>query len=73
MLARELASLTGESTDGAVCRALEERLAQLKSIPTQPTLAASIRQIQESVAALPVLDPRAGDELLGYDAGGLPS
>ena len=32
-----------------------------------------IRQIQEEVARLPVLDPRPADELLGYDENGLPT
>jgi antitoxin VapB len=32
-----------------------------------------IREIQEEVAKLPVLDPRPMDELLGYDENGLPT
>jgi antitoxin VapB len=33
---------------------------------------AAIREIQERLAKLPVLDPRSPDELLGYDEYGLP-
>jgi antitoxin VapB len=32
-----------------------------------------IREMQERVAKLPVLDPRPMDELLGYDENGLPT
>ena len=39
----------------------------------QARRAAVIREIQESVAKLPVLDPRPMDELLGYDDDGLPT
>jgi hypothetical protein len=31
------------------------------------------RQIAQRAAALPVLDPRSPDEILGYDEHGLPS
>ena len=34
---------------------------------------AAIREIQAQVAALPVLDPRAPDEIIGYGGNGLPA
>jgi antitoxin VapB len=40
--------------------------------PDPETTHAAIREIQERLAKLPVLDPRSPDELLGYDEYGLP-
>ena len=34
---------------------------------------AAIRTVQDTVARLPVLDPRTADEIVGYDDGGLPA
>lgn len=65
-LARELAKATGESITDAVIKALEERLARLPEPRTQARLE-KIRAIQNRVAALPVLDHRSDDEILGYD------
>ena len=71
-LARELADRTGESLTQAVVVALRERLARetgrTRGIPLQDELAA----IRQRCAALPVLDPRSDDEILGYDARGIP-
>ena len=71
-LARTLAERTGESITEAIRRALAERLAREGHRPHRHSLAEGIRRIQERVAALPVLDPRAADAILGYDANGLP-
>ncbi len=72
-LARELAARTGETLTEAVVVALRERLARetgrTRSIPLREELAA----IRRRCAALPVLDTRAGDEILGYDERGLPA
>lgn len=65
-LARELAKATGESITDVVIKALEERLARLPEPRTQARLE-KIRAIQNRVAALPVLDHRSDDEILGYD------
>lgn len=71
-LARELAARTGETLTEAVVVALRERLARetgrTRSIPLRDELAA----IRRRCAALPVLDTRAADEILGYDERGLP-
>ena len=40
--------------------------------PDPESARAAIREIQESLAKLPVLDPRTPDEILGYDEFGLP-
>ena len=36
-------------------------------------LASALEEIAERCAALPKLDDRTGDEMLGYDENGLPS
>ena len=73
-LARELAGLTGETMTQAIRTALEERLARERR-----ARAAGDRERFERIvavideyAALPVLDDRAPDEILGYDEHGLP-
>ncbi len=73
-LARELAETTGETITEAVVQAIRERLdrerARRRSLAGHS--AARIRRIQERVARLPVRDPRAPDEIIGYDERGLP-
>ena len=73
-LARELAALTGESMTEAIRKALAERLARTRHGREDELgrMIASVRAIQERVARLPVLDDRPADEILGYDADGLP-
>jgi antitoxin VapB len=71
-LARELAKATGEGITEAVIKALRERLAREKGRKRGRRLSDELRAIGERVAALPVLDPRAPDEILGYDERGLP-
>ncbi|MBV8630219.1 MAG: type II toxin-antitoxin system VapB family antitoxin [Silvibacterium sp.] len=72
--ARRLARLTGESLTEATERAIEERLARLQPIrhhgrgATQ--LEKDLLRIAIECAALPNLDTRSADEILGYDAGG---
>lgn len=71
-LARELAELTGESITVAVGTALKDRLERLSgSVPSEKRTKEMIR-IAEEAAALPVLDSRAEEEILGYDQDGLP-
>ena len=73
-LARQVASLTGESLTQAVRVALSERLAreQLKR-GRNPRLSEELREIVERFSALPILDDRTPDEIIGYDEYGLPS
>lgn len=70
-LARALAQATGESITEAIRRALEERLAR-ETRRTRPGLSAAISRIQERAAALPVLDARSADAIIGYAADGVP-
>jgi antitoxin VapB len=73
-LARQVASLTGESLTEAVRGALRLRLRdeQLKR-GQSPWKDAEIDAILQRFRALPLLDDRSDDEILGYDENGLPS
>lgn len=74
-LARQVASLTGESLTEAVRGAFRLRLRlrdeQLKR-GKQPWDDAAIDTIIARFKALPVLDDRTDNEILGYDENGLP-
>ncbi len=72
-LARELAARTGETLTEAVVKALRQRLLREQGRVRTPRLREELRAIRERCAALPVLDPRSDDEILGYDQHGLPS
>ena len=73
-LARQVANLTGESLTEAVRGALRLRLRdeQLKR-GEPPWDDAEIDAILRRCRALPLLDDRTEDEILGYDENGLPS
>ena len=70
---RELAALTGESVTAAVRRAAEERLQRVRQRRSRSSIADEIMEIGRRCAALPELDPRSADEILGYDEAGLPT
>ncbi|MEO6318654.1 MAG: type II toxin-antitoxin system VapB family antitoxin [Acidimicrobiales bacterium] len=72
-LAAELARHTGESKTEAVTKALRDRLARVQRDRSGRSLADELEQIARHCAALPVLDPRPADEILGYDEHGLPT
>ena len=71
-LARELATVTGETLTDAIIAALRERLRREQGRPRQPSLRDEIRAIRQRCAALPVKDHRSPEEILGYDDKGLP-
>jgi antitoxin VapB len=71
-LAREVSARTGESLTEAITVALRERLARLKGRGRRRPLRDELRDIGERCAALPTLDERTADEILGYDDAGLP-
>ncbi|MGA2689078.1 MAG: type II toxin-antitoxin system VapB family antitoxin [Candidatus Korobacteraceae bacterium] len=71
-LARLVAKETGESLTGAIEQALRERWERLQRKPKEPVLVEHLLEIANRVAALPVLDNRSDDEILGYDENGLP-
>jgi antitoxin VapB len=71
-LARAVAARTGETLTAAIIVALKERLARLKGKPRRSTLRDDLREIGRRCAALPTLDDRAPDDIVGYDDRGLP-
>ena len=71
-LARELAARTGESLTDVVVNALKQRLRREQGRARALTLRDEIREIRRRCAALPVVDGRDADDILGYDASGIP-
>lgn len=71
-LASELARLTGETKTEAVTKAVRDRLERLKRARQHRPLADELDMIGKQCAALPVLDPRTPDDIVGYDEHGLP-
>jgi antitoxin VapB len=69
---RELAAVAGESVTTAVRRAAEERLQRVRRQRAGRSLAAEINEIGRRCAALPDVDARTAEEILGYDEHGLP-
>lgn len=73
-IARQVASLTGETLTEAVRTSLRERLRhETVKRGEGSNLAKDLEEIARRCAALPVLDERTEDEILGYDENGLPS
>ncbi len=71
-LARELAARTGETITQAVLAALRERLKREQGRNAVPRLRADLMEIGRRCAALPDLNSRTAEEILGYDEAGLP-
>ncbi len=71
-LAAALARETGETKTEAVTKALRDRLTRLRRERGRRRLADELESIARHCAALPVLDARSPDEILGYDERGLP-
>ena len=71
-LARKVASETGESITEAIRQALEERWERLKTKGRSRVLADQLEDLLRRVDALPTLDSRPEDEILGYDEHGMP-
>lgn len=72
-LARELSAVTGESITTAVTTAVRERLERVRGVAGTRDLVTDLLAIAERCAALPVLDYRPAEEILGYDAHGVPA
>ena len=68
---RELAAATGEGITTAIRKAAQERLQRLRK-GSSGGLAAQLLTIGARCAALPDLDQRSVEEILGYDERGLP-
>jgi len=71
-LARQVASATGESLTEAIHKALADRWQQLKGKRRGSLLAGQIEDLLRRVDAMPTLDSRSADEILGYDEHGMP-
>jgi len=69
-LARALADRTGESLTQTVVGALREKAQREQRRQADPGLIEAIREIQREVAAMPVLDARSDEEILGYNEHG---
>jgi len=69
---RELAAATGEGLTVAIRRSVEERLQRVQRRGGR-TLKEEIMEIAAHCAALPDLDTRSPEEILGYDEHGLPT
>ncbi|MDH3664462.1 MAG: type II toxin-antitoxin system VapB family antitoxin [Alphaproteobacteria bacterium] len=72
-LARELARRRKQSITEAVVEALEAALAKERQAVRAAGLAKELLGIGDRYAALPTLDQRSDDEILGYDQHGLPA
>ena len=71
-LARQVARETGESLTEAIQKALQERWERLKLKRRNHVLAGQVEDLLRRVDALPTLDSRPEDEILGYDEHGMP-
>lgn len=70
-LAREVAKATGETLTAAIVQSLRERLLRLRR-PRGRRLADELLTIGRRCAAMPLLDERPQEQILGYDDHGLP-
>ena len=71
-LARSLSRLTGEGLTQTILEALRERHQRIRAAREQEQLFEDLRDIARRTAALPMLDHRSPDEIIGYDENGLP-
>lgn len=71
-LARSLSERTGETITVATRRALEERMRRLGSDRRRDALLEDMAASRRRWSGMAVLDPRSADEIVGYDADGLP-
>ena len=71
-LVKQLTEKTGETSEQVILRSLRERLDRVGNGHTE-SLAEELDQIGKRCAALPDVDKRSPDEILGYDENGLPT
>jgi antitoxin VapB len=72
-LVRELASATGESITTAVTVAVRERLERVRGAAPAALREQELMRIARQAAARPERDRRSPEEIVGYDAHGLPA
>src|ERR1039458_4714056 len=71
-LARALSRLTGEGLTQTILQALRERHQRVRAARKHEQLMEDLTAIARRAAALPELDRRSPDEIIGYDEHGLP-
>jgi antitoxin VapB len=67
-----VAGETGESITEAIQKSLAERWERLKTRRRGRVLTQQVEELLRRVDALPTLDSRSADEILGYDEHGTP-
>ena len=72
-LARQLAEETGESITEAITKSLQDRMQRLRGRRNPKHLEEEIADILARLDALPRMDGRSDDAILGYDENGLPT
>jgi antitoxin VapB len=72
-LARELAAETGENITTAVTIAVRERLERLRGAVPREGRRQELARIAQRSSKRRVRDRRSADDILGYDADGVPS
>ncbi|MFG1404215.1 type II toxin-antitoxin system VapB family antitoxin [Xanthobacter sediminis] len=72
-LARALAARTGETLTVATRRAIEERLKRTGAQARKAALLEDMEAMQRRLNALPILDDRSPDNIIGYDENGVPN
>ncbi len=70
---RELAALTHQTVTETVRRAAEAELRRARQTSRKGRLVEELMEIGRRCAALPDIDTRTPDEILGYDENGLPT
>ena len=71
-LARQMAKEAGESLTEAIENSLKERLQRLQQRRRGRIMTEKLEDILRRVDNLPNLDTRSEDEIVGYDAQGIP-
>jgi antitoxin VapB len=71
-LARQVAKEAGESLTEAIESSLKERLQRLRQRHGGRIMAEGLEDILRRVDNLPTIDTRSADDILGYDANGVP-
>ncbi|MBW2369824.1 MAG: type II toxin-antitoxin system VapB family antitoxin [Deltaproteobacteria bacterium] len=70
-LARDVAAISGENLTQTIIHALEERLMRLRGRRAPLAMADEIMTVSRRCRALPEVDPRHPDEILGYNDNGV--
>jgi antitoxin VapB len=71
-LVRELMALTGEALPDTLRTAVRQRLGRERRARRKIGVG-EVLAVARRIASKPVVDPRAPDEIIGYDKHGLPS